>query len=96
VEVHKKAGTPETKLLIHAVIVLEGFDVVTFWVENSPAPEYSPLSGNGLANELHTNAHCLFDTFDEAYTALNSGKFDGCEPGALRIFAVYSVDWSSS
>jgi hypothetical protein len=85
---------------------LEGFDVVTFWVENSPAPEYSPLSGSGLANKMQTNAHCLFDTFDEAHTALNTGKFDGCDwfpggsggraPGALRIFAVYSVDWPSS
>jgi hypothetical protein len=85
---------------------LEGFDVVTFWVENSPAPENSPLSGDGLSNEMQTNAHCLFDTFDAAYTALNTGKFDGGDsfpegsggraPGALRIFAVYSVDWPSS
>jgi hypothetical protein len=72
---------------------LEGFDVVTFWVENSPAPEHSPLSCNGFAEELSTNAHCLFDTFDEACTALKTGKFDGSEPGALRIFAVYSADW---
>jgi hypothetical protein len=72
---------------------LEGFDVVTFWGENSPAPEHSPLSCQYLAQELHTNAHCLFDTFDEAYKALETSKFDGCEPGALRIFAVYSVDW---
>ncbi len=74
---------------------LEGFDVVVVWVENSPDPEHSPLSCQGLANELNTNAHCLFDKFDEAYTALNTGKFDGCEPGALRIYAVYSVDWPS-
>lgn len=72
---------------------LEGFDVLTFWVENSPEPEHSPLSCNGFAEKLSTNAHCLFDTFDEAYAALNTGKFEGCEPGALRIFAVYSVDW---
>jgi hypothetical protein len=46
-----------------------------------------------LANKLPTNAYCLFETFDEAYTALNTGKFDDCERGARRIFAVYSVDW---
>jgi hypothetical protein len=72
---------------------LEGFDVVIIGVENSPDPEHSPLSCQGLAEKLPTNAHCLFETFDEAYTALNTGKFDGCEPGACRIFAVYSVDW---
>jgi hypothetical protein len=72
---------------------LEGFDVVILWAENSPDPEHSPLSCQGLAERLPTNAHCLFNTFDEAYTALNTGKFDGCEPGARRIFAVFSVDW---
>jgi hypothetical protein len=72
---------------------LDGYDVVTFWVENSPNPEHSPLSCNGVARELHANAHCLFETFDEALNAVNTGRFDGCERGALRIFAVYSVDW---
>ena len=72
---------------------LEGYDVVTFWVENSHAPEHSPLSCNSLASTIPTNSHCLFDTFEEAQTALNAGQFTGCEPGALRIFAVYSVDW---
>jgi len=61
-------------------------DVVTFWPENSPAPEHSPLSCNGLANELETNSHCLFETFEQAQSALNNGKFAGTEPGALRIF----------
>jgi len=72
---------------------LEGFDVVIVWAENSPVPEHSPLSCQGLAEKLRTNAHCLFETFDEAHAALDTGKFDGCEPGARRIFAVYSVDW---
>lgn len=72
--------------------LLEGYDVVTFWAENSPAPEHSPLSCNALANELKTNYHCLFQTFEEAQSAVNDGKFAGAEPGALRIFAVFSVD----
>ena len=70
---------------------LEGFDVVTFYCGN--APECSPLSRNSLAEELHTNSHCLFDSFNDAETNLDSGKFTGAEPGPYRIFAVYSVDW---
>jgi hypothetical protein len=72
---------------------LEGFDVVTIWVENSPCPEHSPLSCNALAKEVPTNSHCLLDSFVEAENALNAGKFKGNDPGAQRIFAVYSVDW---
>ncbi len=72
---------------------LDGYDVVTFWAGNSP--EHSPLSCNGLANTLETNSHCLFDTFEQAESAVSAGKFTGGEPGALRIFAVFSVDWQS-
>jgi hypothetical protein len=70
---------------------LEGFDVVSFFTGN--APECSPLSCNGLAEKLHTNTHCLLSTFEEAKRGLESGDFNGCEPGPYRIFAVYSVDW---
>ena len=70
---------------------LEGFDVVTFYV--GTAPECSTLSCNSLAKKLPTNSHCLFESFSEAETSLNSGKFAGAEPGPYRIFAVYSVDW---
>lgn len=70
---------------------LEGFDVVTFWAGNTP--ECSPLSCNALAEQVQTNPHCLFDSFDEAETGLTAGKFTGCEPGPYRVFAVYSVDW---
>jgi hypothetical protein len=68
---------------------LEGFDVVTFWAGN--APECSPLSCNGLAEALRTNAHCLFDSFEEAESHLNKGRFAEAEPGPYRIFADYSV-----
>jgi hypothetical protein len=70
---------------------LEGFDVVTFWAGN--APECSPLSCNGMAENLRTNAHCLFDTFEEAESCLNEGRFAGGEPGPHRIFGVYCVAW---
>lgn len=72
---------------------LEGYDVVTYLY--SHGPECSPLSCNSLAEVVRTNSHCLFDTFEEAQIAVNSGQFNECEPGALRIFAVFSVDWPS-
>jgi hypothetical protein len=70
---------------------LKGFDVVTFWAKTSP--ECSPLSCNSLAEEVHTNGHCLFESFLEAETNLNKGTFKNAEPGPYRIFSVYSVDW---
>jgi hypothetical protein len=70
---------------------LEGFDVVTFSVRTSP--ECSPLSCNSLANDLPTNAHCLFASFEEAERNLAAGAFNNSEPGPYRIFSVYSVDW---
>jgi len=73
---------------------LEGFDVVTIWVENSPDPEHSPLSCNGLAQEIPTNSHCLIDSLEDAVDALNAGKFAGNDPGSQRVYAVYSVDWT--
>jgi len=71
--------------------VLEGYDVVTFYLQTSP--ECSPLSCNSLAKQIETNARCLLPSFDEARTLLESGKFNHCEPGPYRIFAVYSVAW---
>lgn len=70
---------------------LEGFDVVSFTAGTSP--ECSGLSCSSLAEELHTNAYCLFDSFEEAEASLNKGAFRNAEPGPYRIFAVYSVDW---
>ncbi|MGA7830525.1 MAG: hypothetical protein WCA21_06160 [Terracidiphilus sp.] len=72
---------------------LEGFDVVTFSVGRSPG--CSPLSCNGLAEELLTNSNCLLETFEEAESNLSAGQFVKCEDGPYRIMAVYSVDWRS-
>jgi hypothetical protein len=89
--------SPERRIPVNVVPPLqkqlEGFDVVTIWVENSPDPEHSPLSCNGLANEIPTNSHCLLNSLEEAVAALNAGKFAGNDPGSQRIIAVYSVDW---
>ena len=67
-----------------------GYDVVTFSVGTNP--ECSPLSCNHLASKIPTNTHCLLESFEEAKQNLESGKFDHCEPGPFRIFAVYTVD----
>jgi hypothetical protein len=72
---------------------LEGFDVITVWAENSPCPEHSPLSCNGIAKELRTNFRCLFETFEEAEGSISRGGFANCEPEKLRIVAVFSLDW---
>jgi hypothetical protein len=69
---------------------LEGFDVVT---DEGFGPDHSPLSCNSLAEEIPTNLHCLFSSFEEAKASVDSGGFEHSEPGPLRIFGVYSVDW---
>ncbi len=60
---------------------LEGYDLVSFVVPRSP--ECSPLSCNGLAEEIPTNSHCLIETFDLAKAALESGKCNNSEPGRI-------------
>jgi len=69
---------------------LMGFDVTSFSAGSSP--ECSPLSCNALADGMKVNEHCLFETFEDAKAALESGRFDNSEPGPFRIFAVYVVD----
>jgi hypothetical protein len=71
--------------------VLEGYDVVTFYVQTSP--ECSPLSCNSLAAEVETNPRCLLQSFEQARTLLENGTFNDSEPGPYRIFAVYTVAW---
>ena len=78
-----------TNVAIPEVKQLEGFDVVSFSLQNSP--ECSPLSCNGLARIIPVNRHCLLATFEEAVTALEAGLFDHSEPGPFRVFTVYSV-----
>jgi hypothetical protein len=68
---------------------LEGFDVVSFW--SGTSAEHSPLSCNNLAQDVPVNRHCLLRSLDECKSHLESGRFDDCEPGPFRIFAVYSL-----
>ena len=78
-----------TAVAVPSVKLLQGYDVSTYSQRNKA--ECSPLSCCMLAAELSVNRHCLFDTFDEAKTALESGKFENSEPGPFRILAVYTV-----
>jgi hypothetical protein len=68
---------------------LEGYDVVSFSVGTSP--ECSPLSCNNLAESIPVNSHCLVQSFGEAQSYLETGRFERGEPGPYRIFAVYSL-----
>jgi hypothetical protein len=77
-----------TDVVVPDKMALQGFDVATFLCGNSP--ECSPLSCNSLATEIPVNRFCLFDTFDEAKTSIDVGRFGNSERGPLRIFAVYS------
>ena len=83
-----------TNVSVPEAKVLEGFDVVTFSAQTSP--ECSPLSCNGLACEVETNARCLLQSFEHARTLLENGTFNDSEPGPYRIFAVYSVAWPAT
>lgn len=66
-----------------------GYDVVTFRAGTNP--ECSPLSCNGLAEQIPTNDHCLFADLPSVRQALEQGAFNGAEEGPYRIFAVYTV-----
>ena len=78
-----------TDVLTPAVKILEGYDLVSFYLGTNP--QCSPLSCNHLAREVQVNPHCLFATFEDAQQVLESAIFKGVEPGPYRIFAVYSV-----
>jgi hypothetical protein len=84
----------KTEVQVPIVKHLQGFDVVSFYVHTSP--ECSPLSCNALAQTVAVNQHCLFNTFEEAYNALNCGFFENSEPGPYRIFSVYLVNKNQS
>ncbi len=82
-----------TEVVSPVAATLSGFDVVTF--NAGSYPECSPLSCNGLAADILVNERCLFDTFEDAYAALDRGQFKNCEPGPYRIVAVYMADASA-
>lgn len=68
---------------------LEGFDVAC--ASSGAGFECSPLTCNGLARKIETNARGLLPTLERARQLLESGAFRNSEPGPYRIVAVYSV-----
>jgi len=64
-----------------------GYDITSFSAQTMP--ECSPLSCNGLAQEINVNEHCLLSSLEDAIQLLELGKFTNCEPGPYRILAVY-------
>lgn len=74
-----------------------GYDVVIFgdYPEYSGFVEHSPLSCNmaaeGLTNGLTVNSHCLFDSFEQAKSAIDQDMFIDCEAGLYTIFSVARV-----
>jgi len=74
--------------------VLEGYDIVNFYVGN--APECSPLTCNSASVDIDVNSHCLLKSFDIAKSLLEDGYCDNFEPGPYRIFAVYSTRANSN
>jgi len=73
---------------------LKGFEVANFTARTFP--ECSGLSCSSWATELPTNAHCSFDSFEEAEANVTPGAFnasDSSEPGHYGIFSAYSLDW---
>lgn len=82
-----------TQVVIPSQKTLEGYDFVSFSVGTNA--ECSPLSCNHLANEVETNQHCLLNSMEQVQRLLESDKFKGVEPGPYRIFAIYSVAWST-
>src|SRR5882724_9216838 len=66
-----------TDVTVPEVKAFEGYDVVNF--TNQTSPECSPLSCNGLASEVETNARCLLKSFERTRTLLENGMFNHSE-----------------
>jgi hypothetical protein len=84
----------DTNVSVPEAASLEGYDVVTFYLQASP--ECSPLSCNSLASQIETNSRCLLESLVQARKLLEDGAFNHSEPGPYRIFAVYSVAWPAA
>lgn len=72
---------PETSFVTQVQVPADkdliGYDVVTFCAGTDP--DHSPLSCNGIADEIAVNSQCLYLSFEDAFQALESGVFDNSE-----------------
>lgn len=67
-----------------ADLLVLGYDVVVF----GDYMEHSPLACQSIAMQLQVNTYCLFDTLEEAKSAIDAGKFIDCKEGIYKIFSV--------
>lgn len=79
----------ETNIALPSSKKLEGYDIVTFSTGNGA--QCSPLSCNSMAESINVNSHCLLESFEKAMTIIESSVLENCEPGPMRIFAIYSL-----
>ncbi|CAM2005778.1 hypothetical protein [Acanthopleuribacter pedis] len=71
---------------------LLGFEPVTFYA--GTLPECAYLSCNGLYKDFpNLNQHLLFPDLDTPRVHLQNGDFSHCEPGPVRLIALYEVPW---
>jgi hypothetical protein len=73
---------PETKTLV-------GYDALL--AANVIFPDCSMLACCNLDEKFSVNAHCLFDSFETAKSAISSGLFHEKEQYPQRLIAVYNV-----
>jgi hypothetical protein len=66
-----------------------GFDIVSYSLGTSH--QCSPLSCNGLCQDVEVNEYCLLDDFDHAIRLTETLNTSKAEPGPYRIIAVHRV-----
>jgi len=64
-----------------------GYDIVNRWAGN--AFECSPLSCNGMADEIKVNRYCLIDESDKAFEIAKQFEAKGAEPGPYYVIEVW-------
>ncbi len=80
----------ETRIIPPKEKELLGYDIISYAM--GQYPECSYLSCNHMAEEIQVNEHCLLDDLKSAINSLNEKRFEGCEPGPCRIYAVYKTN----
>jgi hypothetical protein len=82
-----RSSPTDVVIPVHKELI--GYDVVEY--VSGCAAECSLLSCSNVAAKFNVNSHCLFDSFEFAKEAVESGAFHEVEPGPYRIIAVYIV-----
>jgi hypothetical protein len=73
---------------IPSTFISLGFDSINKSMESVLGFECSPLSCNGMAAEIMTNAHCLFGSLEEAVSGATRFSIEQPEPGDYYVVEV--------